>query len=326
MKAIRCHRFGPPENLVLEEVDSPLPGPEQVLVSVEASGVNFFDTLSIEGKYQTQADFPFAPGSEIAGVVKQVGDQVSGFQVGDRVFGAPNQGGFAQESLITAQNAMRLPDEVEFDMAAAMLVTYGTSYHALFDRGTLAPGETVLVLGAAGGVGIAAIQLAKAAGATVIAAASTQKKLDFCNQHGADHLINYTTADLRAAIKEITDGKGVDVAYDPVGGDYSELVIRSLAWGGRFLVIGFTAGSIPKISLNLPLLKGSSIVGVYWGAFAQRWPQRDKANFDRMFKWLEEGKINPAIYQIYPLAQTQKALYDILDRNVMGKIIIHPNA
>jgi len=325
MKAVRCHSYGPPENLIVEEVQSPQPGPVEVLISVQASGVNFFDTLSIQGKYQTQAEFPYSPGSEVAGVVKEIGENVSEFQVGDRVFGSPNYGGFAQESVIPSENVMRLPRELEFDTAAALLVTYGTSYHALFDRGTLVADETVLVLGAAGGVGIAAVQLAKAAGATVIAAASTQEKLDFCIQHGADHVINYSTEDIRARIKEITGGKGVDIAFDPVGGDYAELAIRSLAWGGRFLVIGFTAGSIPKIPLNLPLLKGASIVGVYWGAFSQKWPQRDKANFDKMIEWLESGKINPVIHQKYPLAQTPKALQDILDRNVMGKLIINPN-
>ncbi len=326
MKALRCHAYGPAETLVVEEVEPPSPGPKELKVQVQAAGINFFDTLSIEGKYQTRAELPFSPGSEIAGLVKDVGADVTEFQKGDRVFGSPDHGGMAQEALLSVRRAISLPQEIEFDTAAAATVTYGTSYHALFDRARIKGGETILILGAAGGVGLAAVQLAKAAGAVVIAAASTPAKLDFCLEQGADHVINYTANDLRQRIKEITSDQGLDIVFDPVGGPFAEPALRSLRWGGRFLVIGFTDGEIPKIPLNLPLLKGCSIVGVYWGSFARRYPDQDRLNFDQILSWITERKLIPAIHNKYKLDNAKKAFHEILNRDVMGKIIIDPNS
>ncbi len=273
MKAVLCKAFGPPESLVIEDVEPLKPGKGQVVISVKACGVNFPDTLIIQGKYQSKPPFPFIPGSEVAGIVKELGEGVDTFKVGRQVIAFTGVGGFAEEVIADAPRLIPMPRSMDFTTASAFVMTYGTSHHALKDRAQLKPGETLLVLGAAGGVGLAAVEIGKVMGAHVIAAASSDEKLEVCKQHGADEVINYVSGDLKERIKQLTGGKGVDVAFDPVGGDYSEPVLRSMAWGGRFLVIGFAAGDIPRIPLNLPLLKVYSIVGVFWGSFMERDPK-----------------------------------------------------
>src|SRR5690348_14764156 len=266
MKAVLCKEFGPPENLVIEDIESPKPKKGQVVVSVKACGVNFPDTLIIQGLYQFKPSLPFSPGSEVAGVVKAVGTRVEHLTPGDRVMSMAAYGGFAEEVVADATAVTPLPDSLEFDVASSFVMTYGTALYALKDRARLQPGETLLVLGAAGGVGLAAVELGKTLGARVIAAASSEDKLAICRQYGADATISYASEDLKERIKELTSGQGVDVVVDPVGGDYSEPALRGMAWNGRYLVIGFTTGEIPRIPLNLPLLKGCSIVGVFWGS------------------------------------------------------------
>src|SRR5215813_1691012 len=276
MKAVLCRAYGPPESLALEEVESPAPGRRQVVVSVRASGVNFPDTLIIQGKYQFKPEPPFSPGGEVAGVVEEIGEGVTRVKAGDRVIAAGTYGGFAEEFLAEADKIVEMPAGMDFVPASAFILTYGTSYHALKDRAHLKAGETLLVLGASGGVGLAAIQLGKVIGARVIAAASSDAKLQVCRENGADELINYASEDLRARVRAITAGRGVDVVYDPVGGPYSEPALRDMAWKGRFLVVGFAAGDIPKVPLNLPLLKGCSVVGVFWGAFTRTEPDNNR--------------------------------------------------
>jgi NADPH:quinone reductase len=324
MKAVLCKALGTPESLVVEEVESPVPGPGQVVISVRAAGVNFPDTLIIQGKYQFQPPLPFSPGGEVAGIVKEIGAGVSSVKVGDRVTASSAFGGFAEEFVANADALIPLPDGIDFDVASAFALTYGTGLHALKDRANLQPGERLLVLGAAGGIGLAAIEIGTLLGARVIAAASTEEKLAICRQYGASEVINYSEHDLKERIKEITEGQGVDVVVDPVGGDYSEAALRGMAWNGRFLVIGFTAGSIPRIPLNLPLLKGCSIVGVFWGSFVARDPQRSQANFQQLLEWMQEGKLRPYISARYPLEQAADALYDIINREATGKIVLLP--
>ncbi|MGH2480102.1 MAG: NADPH:quinone oxidoreductase family protein, partial [Ktedonobacteraceae bacterium] len=267
MKAVLCKAYGPPESLVIQEIEALKPGPGLVVIDVKACGINFPDTLIIEGKYQFKPDMPFSPGGEVAGVVKEIGEGVKGVKVGDRVIAFTGWGGFAEEVLVEAAKLIPIPERMDFATASAFVMVYGTSHYALKDRARIKPGETLLVLGAAGGVGLAAVELCKVMGAHVIAAASSEEKLAICREHGADECINYTTEDLKERIKTLTAGKGVDVVYDPVGGNYSEAALRGLAWEGRHLVIGFAAGDIPRIPLNLSLLKGASIVGVFWGSF-----------------------------------------------------------
>lgn len=327
MKAVLCRSYGPPEQLELAEVPSPTPGKGQVLVRVRACGVNFPDTLIIQGKYQFQPPMPFTPGSDIAGIVTAVGEGVAQVRAGDRVLGftGAGGGGFAEEAVCDERNVMSLPETVDFPTAAAFGLTYSTSYYALKDRARLQPGETLLVLGAAGGVGLAAVELGKLMGARVIAAASSDEKLAVCRQYGADAIINYGTRDLRDGIKELTGGNGVDVIYDPVGGAYAEPALRGMAWGGRYLVVGFAAGDIPRIPLNLPLLKGCSIVGVFWGGFTARESAHNTANLRELISWLGTGTIRPHISATYPLAQVAHALNDILERKVTGKVILLPD-
>ena len=272
MKAVLCKAYGPPDSLVIEDVASPIPGPGEAVVSVKAASVNFPDVLIIENKYQVKPPLPFSPGSELAGIVKAVGDGVTHVKPGDRVMAITGYGAFAEEVKAEARRMLPIPAGMDFATAAAFGLTYATSEHALFDRAALKAGETLLVLGAAGGVGLAAIEIGQILGARVIACASTDEKLAICRQHGADETINYATEDLRERIKALTNGNGADVVYDPVGGAYTELALRSIAWRGRLLVVGFAAGEIPKIPLNLTLLKGCSIVGVFWGDFARREP------------------------------------------------------
>lgn len=322
MKAILCKTYGPPESLVLEEVEPLKPGRGQVVIAVKACGVNFPDTLIIQGKYQFKPPLPFSPGSEVAGVVKEVGAGVKHVKEGDRVIAFTGHGGFAEEVLAQAAQLIPIPKGMDFTTASAFVLTYGTSHYALKDRAQLKPGETLLVLGAAGGVGLAAVEIGKVMGARVIAAASSDEKLEVCKQHGADEGINYTTEDLRERVKELTQGNGVDVVYDPVGGNYSEAALRGMAWGGRFLVIGFTAGEIPRIPLNLTLLKGCSIVGVFWGSFTARDPKRNQEHLQELLTWFVTGKIKPLISATYPLSRAADALNDMMNRKVKGKVVL----
>lgn len=324
MKAVLCKQLGPPDSLVVENVPSLVPGKGQVVVSVKAAGVNFPDTLIIQGKYQFKPEPPFSPGGEVAGVVKVVGEGVTGWKPGDRVIAAATWGGFAEELLTDADRLIPLVDKMDFVPASAFILTYGTSYHALKDRAQVKPGETLLVLGASGGVGLAAVQIGKAMGARVIAAASSDAKLQVCRENGADEVINYASEDLRTRIKALTAGKGVDVVYDPVGGPYSEPALRDMAWNGRFLVVGFAAGDIPKIALNLALLKGCSIVGVFWGAFTKNEAARNRANNAELMQLYLDGKVKPHIHATYPLERATEALNEVMNKRVSGKVVLVP--
>lgn len=324
MKAVLCKSWGLPDTLVVEELPDVVPGAGEVAIDVHAAGVNFPDVLIIQNKYQFKPELPFTPGSELSGVVRAVGEGVSHVKPGDKVLAFVSQGAFQQQVAAPAKAVMPMPPGLDFDTAAAVTLTYGTSHHAVVDRAQLKAGETMLVLGAAGGVGLAAIEIGKALGARVIAAASTDEKLAICKQHGADATINYSTEDLREAIKAATDGKGPDVIYDPVGGIYAEPAFRSIGWRGRYLVIGFANGEIPKLPLNLPLLKGASIVGVFWGEFARREPKANAAAMQQLMGWMAEGKIRPHISGRYALAETPQALNDMAARKVTGKIVIQP--
>ena len=322
MRAVLCKELGLPEKLAVEEVPSPVAGKGQVTLSVQACGVNFPDTLIIQGKYQFKPELPFAPGGEVAGVVKEVGEGVSSPKPGDRVIAFTTWGGFAEELVVDADRTIPMPAGMDFVPASAFVLTYGTSYHALKDRAQLKAGETMLVLGASGGVGIAAIQLGKMMGARVIAAASTDQKLQVCKDNGADELINYGQDDLRARVKELTSGKGLDVVYDPVGGPYSEPALRDMAWNGRFLVVGFAAGDIPKVPLNLTLLKGCAIVGVFWGAFTRKEPENNRRNNEELMQFFAQGKVKPHIHATYPLERAAEALNDVMYKRVSGKVVL----
>lgn len=322
MKALMCEAFGPIENLQVREVASPVPGPAQLLVQVKSAGVNFPDALIVQGRYQVKPPLPFAPGAEIAGVVKAVGAEVKDFAVGDRVMALVSTGGFAQECVAEAARTMPLPGGMDFDTGAALVLTYGTSLHALKDVGAVQPGETLVVLGAAGGVGISAIEIGKAMGARVIAAASTDEKLALCREVGADETINYSTEKLKDRINELTGGKGADVVYDPVGGDYTEQALRAIKWRGRLLVIGFAAGDIPKIPLNLALLKERQILGVYWGDSTKHDPAGHRANLRQLEAWFREGRIKPVVSERFPLKRAREALKLIANRGVKGKIVV----
>lgn len=324
MKAVLCKEWGLPETLVVEDVPSPVAGPGEVLVEVHAAGVNFPDTLIIQKKYQYQPDLPFSPGGEVAGVVKAVGEGVTAWKPGDRVLASSTWGGYAQEIVVKAERAMPIPEGMDFVTASAYVLAYGTSLHALKDRAKLAAGETLLVLGAAGGVGISAIEIAKAMGARVIACASSEDKLALCRERGADETINYATEDLRERIKELTGGKGPDVIYDPVGGPYTEPAFRSIAWEGRHLVVGFAAGEIPRLPLNLTLLKSASVVGVFWGAFLQRDPAVTRQHLRDLFELYTSGKVKPPITKTYKLEEAAQALRDVMERRVKGKVAILP--
>jgi NADPH:quinone reductase len=324
MRAIRCNQYGPPESLTVEDLPDLEPQAGEVVIDVKAAAVNFPDVLIIENKYQFKPPLPFTPGSEVAGVVRKVGAGVTQLQPGARVIAYTGQGGFAQQVIAAAGACVPLAEGVGFAQAAAFTLVYGTSHHAVVDRGELKAGETMLVLGAAGGVGLAAVEIGKALGARVIAAASTDDKLAICTKHGADATINYATEDLRERIKALTDGKGPDVIYDPVGGVYAEPAFRSIGWRGRYLVVGFANGEIPKLPLNLTLLKGASIVGVFWGDFAKREPQRNADAFRQMVGWIGEGKLRPYVSAQYPLEETGRALRDMAERRVVGKVVITP--
>jgi len=320
--AVLCKAFGPPESLVVDDIASPTPGPGETVISVKAASVNFPDVLIIENKYQMKPPLPFSPGSELAGVVKAVGDGVTTFKPGDRVMAITGYGAFAEEVKTDVGRLLAIPPAMDFATAAAFGLTYGTSEHAIVDRGALQAGETMLVLGAAGGVGLAAIEIGRILGARVIACASTDEKLAVCRQHGADETINYAAEDLRERIKVLTGGRGPDVVYDPVGGAYTEQALRSIAWRGRLLVVGFAAGEIPKIPLNLTLLKGCSIVGVFWGDWARREPQHFSEAMQRLARWHAEGKLKPHISATFPLERAADALTLMAARKVTGKVVL----
>ena len=322
MKALLCKQHGLPDTLVLEETPDPTPGPGEVVVDMKAAGVNFPDVLIIQNKYQFKPPLPFAPGAELAGIVAAVGPEVARFKGGDRVIGSCGHGAFAEKVKVPAARLIPLPEGVDFETGAAFTLTYGTSWHAIKDRAALQPGETMLVLGAAGGVGLAAIEIGKALGARVIAAASSEEKLRVCREHGADATINYSSEDLRERIKALTAGKGPDVVYDPVGGQFTEPAFRSIAWRGRYLVVGFANGEIPKLPLNLTLLKGAAVVGVFWGDHVAREPAQFAAELAAMFDLVAAGRLRPHISARYPLARGAQAIDDMMNRKVIGKVVI----
>ena len=326
MKAILCKAHGKPDTLVFEDMDTPSVSAGKILIQVMACGVTFPDTLIIQNLYQFKPALPFSPGGEVSGIVKAVGEGVKQFKVGDRVFALAGWGGYAEELLIDAKRCFPTLPNMDFVTAASVMYNYGTSYHALKDRSVLKEGETLLVMGAAGGVGLAAVELGKLMGARVIAAASSDEKLSVCKEKGADFTINYSKEDLRERIKEMTEGVGVDVIYDPVGGDFAEPAVRSMAWNGRYLVVGFATGEIPKLPANLPLLKGCAIVGVFWGRFSEKEPAKNFKNIQEIAGFLMRGEITPHIYKEYPLSETPQALWDLMNRKVIGKAVVVTDA
>jgi NADPH2:quinone reductase len=324
MRAVVCRRFGPPESLVIEELEDPIAGDGQLVIDVRAAAVTFPDTLVIEDKYQFKAQPPFIPGGDVAGIVSAVGSGVSGFAVGDRVVGSPGiVGGFAEKVAVLAAAARKLSGDAGFGESTGLLYTYGTGYYGLKFRGDLQAGETLLVLGAGGGVGMAAVELGKLLGARVIAAASSDEKLARCKERGADEVINYSNENLKERAKELTGGKGVNVVYDVVGGDYAEAALRAIAWGGRFLVIGFTAG-IPAVPFNLVLLKSCQIVGVFLGAMAAREPETRQVVERDLLELMASGALRPYVSRRYSLDEAPQALRDLVDRRVIGKVVVEP--
>ncbi|WP_293002956.1 NADPH:quinone oxidoreductase family protein [Nevskia sp.] len=324
MKAIVCRELGGPETLELRDITLPPPAPNEVRIQVAAAGVNFPDTLQIAGKYQFKATPPFTPGAEVSGVITAVGAKVSAFQVGDRVATLIPIGGYAEEVNAHADGVLKLPDSFDLIEAAGFTLVYGTTIHALKQRGQLKAGETLLVLGAAGGVGLSAIQIGKLMGARVIAAASSAEKLALCKAQGADEVIDYTKESLKEAVKKLTKGQGADVIYDPVGGELAQDCFSAINWNGRYLVIGFAAGTIPEIALNRLLLKGAAALGVFWGAFVVREAKLNAENFAQLFAWHAEGKLKPFISKQYPLANAADAMNDLLARKVTGKAVLVP--
>jgi len=322
MKAVVCHEYGPIENLTVENIDVPKPGKGEVLVDVKAAGLNFPDVLIVQGKYQFQPDLPFTPGGEGAGIIAELGEGVTNVKVGDRVIFFNQACAFAEKAAAPAKLLVPMPEKMPFEVAAGFTITYATSYHALKQRANIQQGETILVLGAAGGVGLATVELAKAMGAIVIAAASTDEKLAVCKTAGADHTINYSNEDMKARIKEITEGKGVDVIYDPVGGDYTEAALRNMAPGGRHLIVGFAAGDIPRPALNLCLLKQCSLVGVFWGNWARANPHLQIENMTEMFDMYEKGIIDPLVNDVFALDDIQDAYACLTERRAKGKVIL----
>lgn len=321
MRALLCRTLGDAGSLKIEEIEDPLPGPGEVVVDVHASGLNFPDTLIIAGKYQLRPELPFVPGGEAAGVISAIGEGVGDWREGDRVILSGAYGAFAEKAAKKAEDIIALPDSMDFTTGAGFLATYGTSYYALKQRAQLKAGETLLVLGAAGGVGLAAVDIGAALGARVIAAASSDEKLDLACRAGAVERVNYTNEDLKERVKALTDGRGADVVYDPVGGDLSEQALRATGWDGRFLVIGFAAGTIPKIPLNLCLLKNNSIVGVFYGAWLARDPNAHAANVAELFALFEEGKLVPRVTQVFALEDYIDAFATLTGRGAMGKVI-----
>ena len=322
MKAVLCTHFGPPEALKFADIDAPHPSPGEAVVRVKAVALNFFDTLLIAGKYQHKPPFPFSPGAEFAGLVESTGSGVSELATGDRVIGYSGWGAAREIVAVPAQRLVKIPNELEFERAAGLTVTYGTTLYALRERAELKPGESLAVLGAAGGTGVAAIELGKIMGARVIACASSDDKLAFARQHGADETVNYDREDLRGALKKLGGERGIDVVYDPVGGRYAEPAVRSLGWLGRYLVVGFAAGEIPKIPLNLALLKSCDIRGVAWGAWTGREPKAQRALMADILTWTAAGKLSAHVQAVYPLSEVAAALNMLAARQAMGKIVL----
>lgn len=326
MRALLCKAYGGPEDLVLEEVDSPLPGPGEVLIDVHAAGLNFPDLLMIAGQYQFKPEFPFSPGMEVGGVISALGPGVERFKVGDRVMGSTGHGGLAEQVLCKADKAYALPDAVTFVQAAGFPVTYGTTYYALKDRAHLKPGEVLLVHGAAGGVGLNAVELGKQMGATVIAMVGSDAKMDIVKQYGADYVFNYSKERIRDVVRGVTDDRGADVIYDPVGGDAFDESLRCINWEGRLLVIGFASGRIPQPKANLILLKSCQVVGVFWGGWTTREPEAARAQFETLLNWTAEGKLTPHVSMRLPLANALEGYQAIAGRKTTGKVIIEiPN-
>jgi NADPH2:quinone reductase len=322
MKAVLCKSFGEPESLVMEDIPSPEPGPGEVLVNVHASAVNFTDVLMVAGKYQSLPPFPFSPGGEVAGVVVEAGSDCTKFTAGDRVFGSVGHGGFAEQLAVAEHRLRRIPQAMSFTEASAISTTYGTSYYALKQRANLQPGETLLVLGAGGGVGLSAVELGACMGARVIAAASTSEKLAAAKAAGATELIDYSDGQLKDKVKDLTDGKGVDVIYDPVGGAMFDQCMRSIGWYGRILVIGFAAGDIPKVPINLILLKSCQLIGVFYGAWSAKFPAENHANFDELLALYESEKIKPMIGKRFAFADHALALRCLSERQAIGKVVV----
>jgi NADPH2:quinone reductase len=324
MRAVLCKELGAPDVLTVGEMPEPQPQRGEVLVEVAAAGVNFPDVLMVAGAYQVQVPPPFVPGHELAGTVVAVGEDVTDFEVGQRVAGNLPWGAFAERVSVLAEALVPVPDAIDLGEAAAMLLTYSTSHYALKARANLQHHETVVVLGAAGGVGIAAVQIAKQLGARVIAAASSAEKLEFCRENGADEVINYAEEDLKGRIRELTGGQGADVVFDPVGGSVTEAALRATAWNGRLLVVGFASGEIPRIPLNLTLLKGCQIVGVFWGSFVARDPKQHRENVRELFEWLEQGRLRVHIDGTFPFERASEALACLAERRVRGKVVLEP--
>src|SRR5262245_31719383 len=324
MKAILCTRSGGPDDLELADVPEPIARPGDVVVSVTAVGLNFYDTLIIAGRYQKKPPFPFSPGGEFTGVIESVGEGVTGFAPGDRVIGYITYGAARERIAVSAEKLVKLTADLDLVRAAGLTIIYGTAYHGLIERAQIKRGEILAVLGAAGGVGLAAVELGKLLGARVIACASTDDKLAFARAHGADAVVNYANEDLRAALKRLGGEHGIDVIFDPVGGPYSEAALRAIAWKGRHLVVGFATGEIPKLPLNLTLLKGCDVLGVYFGDWVRREPDRYRASIDALARWAAEGKLSCHVHHAYPLAEMSQALKALTQREAMGKVIVRP--
>jgi NADPH2:quinone reductase len=325
MRALVCNAYGPPESLVIEQRDDPVPMANQVVVDIAAAGINFPDVLIIAGKYQVKTEPPFTPGNEASGVVSAVGAKVSRFSIGDRVIVTPQGGAFAEKCAVDESRVTALPSGLDFEQGAGFSVTYGTSYHAMKQSAQLAAGETVLVLGAAGGVGITAVEIAKAMGARVIAAASNDQKLAFATGAGADATINYSNTSLRDAVKELTGGNGADIVYDPVGGELALEAYRALAWHGRYLVVGFASGDIPAFPANIALLKEASVVGVWWGTWAAKNPQLQLQNMQELGSLIAAGTLKPRVTEVYALDDFRAAFTSITGRRAKGKVILKMN-
>jgi NADPH2:quinone reductase len=324
MKAILCSQWCEPDQLTYGDVPEPTAAPGQVVITVKAAALNFFDILMVQGKYQSKPPFPFSPAAEVAGVIDSVGDGVTDLKVGDRVMASCGHNGAREKVAVAADVTVKIPDTLDYDRAAGIIIIYGTTLHALQDRAQAKPGETLAVLGAAGGTGLAACELGNLMGLKVIACASSDEKLAFCKAHGASLTLNYAKDDLKEGLRKLTDGKGVDIIYDPVGGSYAEAALRSIAWEGRFLVIGFAAGEIPKLPLNLPLLKSCDVRGVFWGAWAARNPEKNREGLQKLVDWTAQGKLSSHVHATFPLAKAADAMAVLSSRKAMGKVILHP--
>ena len=324
MKAILCSQWCEPDQLTYGDIPEPTAGPGEVVIAVKAAALNFFDILMVQGKYQSKPPFPFSPAAEISGVIDSVGDGVTDLKVGDRVMASCGHNGAREKVAVATSAVIKIPDKLDYDRAAGIIIIYGTTLHALEDRAQAKPGETLAVLGAAGGTGLAACELGNLMGLKVIACASSDEKLAFCKAHGASLTLNYAKDDLKEGLRKLTDGKGVDIIYDPVGGSYTEAALRSIAWEGRFLVIGFAAGEIPKLPLNLALLKSCDVRGVFWGAWTLRNPEKNRASLQKLVAWTAEGKLSSHVHATFPLARAADAMAVLSSRKAMGKVILHP--